>query len=49
LRKPDVWLDQSGEYGHDEDMEDARDLLGVIQRLCRAARNKGKGRAASVA
>ena len=42
LTKPDMWLDG---YGHDEDMEDVIDLLSIIQRLCRAGRQKGKRRA----
>jgi bloom syndrome protein len=44
LKKRDVWLE--GEPGPrvDEEMEDARDLLGIIQRLCKAGRNKAKAR-----
>jgi hypothetical protein len=41
LKKPDVWLDG---YGNDQDMEDARDLLSIVQRLCRVQRKWGKGK-----
>jgi hypothetical protein len=46
LKELDMWLDGREIYGHDEDtMEDARDLLDMIQRLCMDGRKKGKGRA----
>jgi hypothetical protein len=46
LKKPEVWLEESGRHGHDEDMEEGRDLLDIVRRLSRAGRHKGKGRAA---
>lgn len=44
LRQPDAWKDCQGDEGNNEDLDDARDVLGVIKRLCKTARNKGKGR-----
>lgn len=44
LKKREVWIDGDGGYGHDDDMDDARDILVVVRRLCRLGKNKGKGR-----
>jgi hypothetical protein len=42
LKKPEVWVEQSGGNGYDEDIGDARDLLDIVKRLCRE-RHRGKG------
>lgn len=45
LKRPEVWFEQSGGNGYDEDMGDmgdVRDLLDIVKRLCKG-RYKGKG------
>lgn len=42
LKNAEVWLESRR---NDEDIEDARDVLDVVNRLCKTGRSKGKGKA----
>jgi len=41
LKEADAWLEDR----RDDDFEDARDVLDVVNRLCKAGGRKGKGKA----